>query len=113
MSSASPSAKIKTYTYPSSLNQVYDLCSNWVWGRLEKNSKEDPDLVTGWKLATNTLSKEEPEPELVSYSQYLKDYVKPSVEEWENLILNLSKGPAGKAKAEIEKTIKNIVIVVI
>ena len=57
--------------------------------------------MTGWKIAQNTLSKEEPEADLVSYSQYLKDYAKPSVEEWENLILNLSKGPAGKAKAEI------------
>ena len=37
--------------------QVYDLCAEWVWGKLEKNSKEDPDMVTGWKLAQNNLTK--------------------------------------------------------
>ena len=55
-------------------------------------------MVTGWKLASNSLSKEEPEAELISYHQYLKEYLKPNEEEWEKLILNLSKGPAGKAK---------------
>jgi hypothetical protein len=28
---------------------------NW-----KKNSKEDPNKVTGWKLASNALSKEQP-----------------------------------------------------
>jgi hypothetical protein len=76
---------------------------------LEKNSKEEPEKVTGWKIAVNTLSVECPEPELISYKTFLNEYLKPSEEEYQKLILNLSKGPASKAKSEIEKNIKNIV----
>ena len=61
-------------------------------------------------MASNQLLKEAPEADLVSYKNYLQEHVKPDAEEWEKLILNLSKGPAAKAKAEIEKTIKNIVL---
>lgn len=94
-----PSRKNKDLYVQVLLMQVYDLCSGWVWGKLEKNSKEDPNKVTGWKLASNSLSKEQPEPETISYREYLKEYAKPDANEWENLILNLSKGPAAKAKA--------------
>ena len=104
-----PSRKNKDLYVYLQLLQVYDLCSEWVWGRLEKNSKEDPDKVTGWKLASNQLLKEAPEADLICYKKYLQDHVNPDADEWEKLILNLSKGPAAKAKAEIEKTIKNIV----
>ena len=65
--------------------------------------------MTGWKIAVNTLSQESPEPELVSYKEYLHEHQKPCEEDYTKLILNLSKGPAAKAKAEIEKNIKNIV----
>lgn len=41
----------------SPITQVYDLCAGWVWGKLERNSKEDPAKVTGWKLSSNVLSK--------------------------------------------------------
>lgn len=58
-------------------------------------------MVTGWKLAQNSLSKSQPDPELISYKQYLKEYAKPDADEWEKLILNLSKGPAAKAKGDI------------
>lgn len=54
------------------LTKVYDLCAGWVWGKLEKNSKEDPNKVTGWKLASNSLSKEQPEPDTITYKDYLK-----------------------------------------
>ena len=74
------------------------MCSNWVWGKLEHNSKEDPDKVTGWKLAQNTLAVENPDPEFVSYAEYLHQHLQPEPEEREKLILNLSKGAASKAK---------------
>ena len=53
------------------------MCAEWVWGRLEKNSKENPDEITGWKLASNSLSKEQPEPDTITYASYLNEYVKP------------------------------------
>ncbi len=55
-----PSRKNKDLYVCILLFQVYDLCAGWVWGKLEKNSKEDPNKVTGWKLASNALSKEQP-----------------------------------------------------
>lgn len=51
--------------------QVYELCSQWLWGRLERTNKENPDLVTGWKLANNSLSQESAEPDLITYKTYL------------------------------------------
>jgi hypothetical protein len=49
------------------LHQVYEKCASWLWGRLEKNAKEEPEKVTGWKIASNSLSLEAPEPDMVSY----------------------------------------------
>lgn len=89
--------------------QVYELCSNWLWGRLERTNKENPDLVTGWKVASNSLSIESPEPDLISYKAYIDEYAKPPKDEYVKLMLNLSKGPGAKAKSEFEKNIKNIV----
>ena len=89
--------------------QVYELCAQWVWGKLDRSDKNDPNKITGWKLAVNNLSIEAPQPDLITYKTYLDQYLKPSKEEYEKLILNLSKGPASKAKSEIEKNIKNIV----
>ena len=93
-----PSQNPDLYVH-SSLFKVYELCAGWVWGKLEKNSKEDPEKVTGWKIASNSLSLEAPEADLITYKSYLEEHVKPSQEEYEKLILNLSKGPASKAKS--------------
>ncbi len=35
-------------------------------------------MVTGWKLAENTLMETAPDPEFCSYNQYLEKYVKPT-----------------------------------
>lgn len=79
--------------------QVYELCSNWLWGRLERTNKDNPDAVTGWKVASNTLAVESPEPDLISYKSYVDEYVKPAKEDYAKLMLNLSKGPGAKAKS--------------
>ena len=42
-----------------------------------------------------------PDAELISYKNYLDEYAKPEKEEYEKLILNLSKGAGAKAKGEI------------
>ena len=57
--------------------------------------------MTGWKIGVNSLSLECPDQELVSYKTYLDEYLKPEREEYEKLVMNLSKGPGAKAKGEI------------
>ena len=73
-----PNNTDKDYFVSHHMMQIYELCAGWIWGKLQKNSKEDAEKVTGWKLAVNNLSLESPEPELITYKTYLDEYLKPN-----------------------------------
>lgn len=89
--------------------QVLEKCAAWSWGKFERNNKENPDLITGWKLAFPNLAVEIPEGDLISYKSYLDEHARPNAEEYSKLILGLAKGPAGKLKGQLEKCLKNVV----
>jgi hypothetical protein len=38
---------------------------------LDRSDKNDPDKITGWKIAFNALSIEAPEPDLITYKIFL------------------------------------------